>query len=1032
MGRISTGIGLVSGINSKDIIDQLIKIESRPVDLLQTRVDSTNQQKLAFTDLLTRLTSVRVFGQSVQKPQTFAAATTTSSDENVLTGTAANGAAIGSYTFQVARLVTTQQSVSQGYSDTNAKVGAGTITIEQGGGEVNSQTLLSELRGGQGVRRGVFRITDGGGHSAVIDISGSVSLDDVVKKINTSLDISVRATISGDGLKLTDTSGLNTTPFAVTDLADGHAAEDLGLAGVAAAAGVITGGDINYLSTATSLNAINDGRGIRLASTGNDIAITAGGTTYNISLASARTLGDVFDLIKTGTSGNVTASVAPGANGITLTGAGPITVSDLGDSKAATDLGIAGAGGPITGAQILSGIDTILTSSLNGGSGLTLGSIQITNAAGIGATVDLSGAKTVQQILDAIAAAGINVKGALNASGNGIQVIDNSGGAGALTIAESGGGTTAADLGLLGTAAAGATAISGKNLQRQWVSANSLLADYNGGKGVSPGSFRITNSKGNTATINLVAGTKFTLGDVIRDINSKGIGVTASINAHGDGLLLTDAAGGGLKLKVENIDGTSATDLNIAGTSTDGTTIDGSFEKTLTVNATDTLASVQQKLATLNFGVVAQVISDGSSTIPFRLSLTAKNAGRDGRVVFDAGATNLNARNLVQAQNAAVFLGSADDTEPLLITASKNQLAGVIKGVTIDLHGTSTTPVTLGVTRNVDNVVDSVKKFTDDFNGIVDKIAELTKFDPDTNTQGLLLGDSTVRTVESNIYTILNGFVSGAGQYRTLADVGLTLGDGAKVQFDEDKFRTAYANDPDAVTNLFTAAGTSLGVDTPADQLNSGDGIRTLGAGVNDFKIGLRDGTSVNVSLGSISTLNDVLTAINTVAPTKVKAELRTDGKGLRLTDLTGATTAALTLTPLGGSQAIYDLGLSGNAVGNVIEGFKIVTASAVTASSTGIGATITNTINKLIDPVNGIITRENQSLDERTRQFQDRIDQLNAIIEQKRTRLENQFANMESVLAGLQSQQAALGQITSIKAPAASSSSSSSSSSSG
>ena len=93
--------------------------------------------------------------------------------------------------------------------------------------------------------------------------------------------------------------------------------------------------------------------------------------------------------------------------------------------------------------------------SLNGGSGLTLGSIQITNAAGVSATVDLSGAKTVKAVLDAITAAGINVKGALNQSGNGIQVIDSSVGAGLLTIAEAGGGTTDADLGLLGTAAVG-------------------------------------------------------------------------------------------------------------------------------------------------------------------------------------------------------------------------------------------------------------------------------------------------------------------------------------------------------------------------------------------------------------------------------------------------------------------------------------------------------------------------------------------------------------------------------------------------
>src|SRR4051794_38560789 len=167
MGRISTGIGLVSGINSKDIIDQLMSLEAQPVNLLQTRVDSVNQQKLAFTDLQARLSSIQIFGQTVGRPQAFSAATTTSSDENVLTGTASAGAAIGSFQFQVARLVTTQQAVSTGYTDANAKVGAGTITIEQGGGEINSQTLLSQLNGGKGIHRGIFRITDGSGHSAV-------------------------------------------------------------------------------------------------------------------------------------------------------------------------------------------------------------------------------------------------------------------------------------------------------------------------------------------------------------------------------------------------------------------------------------------------------------------------------------------------------------------------------------------------------------------------------------------------------------------------------------------------------------------------------------------------------------------------------------------------------------------------------------------------------------------------------------------------------------------------------------------------
>lgn len=1016
MGRISTGIGLVSGINSKDIIDQLMTLESQPVTLLQTRVDSVNQQKLAFTDLQARLSSIQLFGQTVGKPQAFSAAATTSSDENVLTGTASAGAAIGSFQFQVARLVTTQQAVSSGYTDANAKVGAGTITIEQGGGEINSQTLLSQLNGGKGIHRGLFRITDGSGHSAVIDTTAAVSVSDIIKKINTSLDISVHASISGDQIKLTDNSGLTTTPFSVTDLADGTSAKDLGLAGVAAVSGVITGTDINYLSASTTLNVINDGRGIRKASTGNDIAITAGGTTYNIALASAKTLGDVFDLIKAGTSGAVTASIDPGANSIKLTGSG-VTVADIGDSKAATDLGLTGSGS----GQILAGINSVLVSSLNGGAGLNLGSIQITNAANVGATVNLSGAKNVQDVLDLISNSGIGVQASLNAAGNGIQVTDNSGGTvGPLTIAESGGGTTAANLGLLGSAAAGTTTISGTNLQRQWVSENTLLTDYNGGKGVTPGSFKISSTTGATATINMATGTKFTLGDVIRDINSKNIGVKASINAHGDGLQLTDSGGGGLKLKVENVDGTSATDLNIAGTSTDGTTIDGTFEKTLTVTAADTLGTVQQKLTDLNFGVLAQVISDGSSTAPFRLSLTAKNAGRDGRVVFDAGTTTLATRNLVESQDAAVFVGSADNSDPLLVTANKNQLSGLVRGVTIDLHGTSSSPVTLNVTRDISGVVDQIKQFTDAFNGIVDKIADLTKFDPDTQTSGLLLGDDTVRTVESNLYTFLNTVVSGAGRYRILADVGITLTDGAKIAFDEDKFNAAYADDPDAVKNLFTAAGNSLGDDTPVAQLNSGNGVRALGAGQNDFKIGLRDGTSVNVSLAGATTVSDIINTINTAVGTKLKASLREDGKGLRLTDLTGSTSAPLKVTALSGSQAAYDLGITGGAINEILDGAKIIPDNLTSASSTGVGSAITAVITKLVDPVNGVIPRESQTLDSRTKDFTDRITQLNALLDQKRTRLETQFANMETVLAGLQSQQSALGSLTGVSAASA------------
>src|SRR5687768_17375555 len=275
MGRITTDIGLVSGINKRDIIDQLMALESRPKTVLQDRIETTNERKLAYVDLSTRLATLKLTGTRLKKPSTFEAASATSSNEDVLTATAGVGAAVGSFQFQVARLVTSQQLVSKGFTDSAAKVGAGTITIEQGGGELSSQTTLAQLNGGAGVRRGLFRITDRSGNTTVIDTTAAVTLDDVVKKINTSIDVSVRASVDGDKLVLTDLTGKTTNALQVLDLADGHAAEDLGLLSDSSGdADVITGADINYLSPLTALSQVNDGLGVRRAATGADFTLS--------------------------------------------------------------------------------------------------------------------------------------------------------------------------------------------------------------------------------------------------------------------------------------------------------------------------------------------------------------------------------------------------------------------------------------------------------------------------------------------------------------------------------------------------------------------------------------------------------------------------------------------------------------------------------------------------------------------------------------------------------------------------------------
>ncbi|GIW75253.1 MAG: hypothetical protein KatS3mg104_0316 [Phycisphaerae bacterium] len=745
MGRITTGIGLVSGLNSKDIIDQLMQIESRKKDLVQARVDAIATQKTAYVDVSTRLTALRISAQSLSKPSFFTNATTSSSDENVLTASASRGAAVGSYQFQVARLVQAQQLIGRGFANPDkAPVGAGTITIERGGGEVTQETLLSDLRGGAGISRGKVRITDMSGRSAVLDFSDAVTLDDVVRKINTTVEINVKASIVNDRLTITDQTGDTNSELMIQDVGSTTTAADLGIAGQTLS-GTLTGQIIQYLGRDTRLSILNDGNGVARR-TGADFRIThRDGSTTDVDIGDASTLGDVIDKINAASGTKLTASITPGSKSITLTdnttGGGNLSVAGIDGSKTALDLGIekTGSGATLSGDAVLSRLGTVLLKTLNGGSGISLGTIRIQNRSGGTTDIDFTGVMTLQTVLDQINSSGAGVKAEINASGNGIQITDTTGGNGNLIISDVS-GTGATQLGIVGTFSPTTSVVKGANLQRKWVSEATALATYNGGKGVASGRLTIQAADGTTRTISLDSRVDLRMENVINKINTAfGGKVVASINSQGDGLMLTDTSGGAGKLTVKDIDSTTAQDLGILGTAT-GTILDGSQEKTITIDSDDTLSDVQTKINNLGYGVTAQILNDGTGANPYRLSLNTISSGRAGRVTFDSGTTGLDTRTLVQAQDAAVFVGSSETEQPLLITSSRNQISGIIRGVNINLNGVSKEPVTVNVSHSVENVTEELNKFVEKFNELVDKLKEYTKFDSEDSRTGRASG----------------------------------------------------------------------------------------------------------------------------------------------------------------------------------------------------------------------------------------------------------------------------------------------------
>jgi flagellar hook-associated protein 2 len=90
---------------------------------------------------------------------------------------------------------------------------------------------LSDLNDGSGVARGSIEIQDRAGNSAVIDLSGAYTVQDVIDAINRSRDIEITATVSdsGMGLELIDTSA-GSGSISVSEV-DSTTAADLGIHG---------------------------------------------------------------------------------------------------------------------------------------------------------------------------------------------------------------------------------------------------------------------------------------------------------------------------------------------------------------------------------------------------------------------------------------------------------------------------------------------------------------------------------------------------------------------------------------------------------------------------------------------------------------------------------------------------------------------------------------------------------------------------------------------------------------------------------
>lgn len=296
--------GLASGLNTGDIMKQLMALERQPQIRLQARQATVESAIGALRDLNTQFLAIKTAAAKVNEPQGWQLATATSSDTTRVTATATTGATKGSLSFAVDQLAAAGSYLSKASVDapTTAVVTANTsFTLTKGATSVSINTGDGSLaavtdainRAGAGVTAtavqtdtGAFRLqlssTTTGEDSNISVTLSLLETNTFLKDLNTIAQPKDAVLVLGGGTPLAD--GSNTVKRATNTISDLMTGVTIGLtkADSSALVTIEVKGDSEGLASQVSalVDAINTAsRDIR-AVTGYDLETKSKGKLY--------------------------------------------------------------------------------------------------------------------------------------------------------------------------------------------------------------------------------------------------------------------------------------------------------------------------------------------------------------------------------------------------------------------------------------------------------------------------------------------------------------------------------------------------------------------------------------------------------------------------------------------------------------------------------------------------------------------------------------------------------------------------------
>lgn len=256
------------------------------------------------------------------------------------------------------------------------------------------------------------------------------------------------------------------------------------------------------------------------------------------------------------------------------------------------------------------------------------------------------------------------------------------------------------------------------------------------------------------------------------------------------------------------------------GTLTDGTYTGATFTQdakqatgTVTIkNGDNSLQGIRDAVNAANIGVTATLVSNGSAA-PDHLVFTSNKTGAVSsmKIDVDGDPALQSLLGYDPAGTQSLKQNSAGQNTQLTVNgffvdSPTNEVKEAIQGVTLNVSKIGNT--TMSIAKDTAAVETSVKAFIKAYNDLTGTIKKLTAYDATTKTGGLLVGDSTARTIQEQLSKTLSASLEGLSNTNmSLPQLGVTVQRDGTLALDSAKLSKMMDTNYNDIAGLFATVG---------------------------------------------------------------------------------------------------------------------------------------------------------------------------------------------------------------------------------